>query len=269
MTMPIDLILVRHGESEGNIANKRSRAGDHKAFTEEFLLRPSSRWRLTNKGIFQAQTAGNWIKDNIGEKFDRYYVSECLRAMETASYLQLEDAKWNVDFNLRERDFGDIDVISDIEKQRKFGDELNNRERNPFFWVPPGGGESLANLSLRLHKVLSTLCRERGNKRVIIVSHGDVMWAFRVMIERMSQERFHQLYDSNHLYDKILNCQVLHYTRRNPFTNQLMPYMYWMRSVCTTDLSFSKNKWELIVRPEYNNEDLLKEVEKETRMIVK
>ena len=40
-----------------NVANRRSRAGDDSAFTEEFLQRHSSRWRLTDLGRAQAQAA--------------------------------------------------------------------------------------------------------------------------------------------------------------------------------------------------------------------
>jgi len=268
MTMPIDLVLVRHGESEGNVANCRSRRGNNDAFTTEFLARHSSRWRLTDKGIYQAQIAGDWIRNNISERFDRYYVSEYLRAMETASYLNFEDAKWYVDFYLRERDIGQLDVMSDEERRKRFAEELSRQQRDGFFWAPPGG-ESLANVSLRLDRVFNTLHRECSDKKVVIVCHGEVIWTFRVKLERMSQERFCELDKSNHPHNRIHNCQVLHYTRRNPETGQLMPYMHWMRSICPTDTSLSNNEWETIVRPKYSNWDLLREVKKEKRVITK
>jgi bisphosphoglycerate-dependent phosphoglycerate mutase len=34
---------------------------------------------LTDIGIKQAIQAGSWIKENIGENFDRYYTSEFVR----------------------------------------------------------------------------------------------------------------------------------------------------------------------------------------------
>jgi hypothetical protein len=51
MTMPMDLVLVRHGESEGNVVYGLARQGDHALFTPEFLSRHSSRWRLTRLGV--------------------------------------------------------------------------------------------------------------------------------------------------------------------------------------------------------------------------
>ena len=94
MTMPIDLVLVRHGESEGNAARRFSTAGDNSVFTDEFCSRHSSRLRLTDQGREQARVAGSWLKKNIGERFDRYLVSGYLRAMETAALLELPEAVW-------------------------------------------------------------------------------------------------------------------------------------------------------------------------------
>ena len=51
MPMPEDLYLVRHGESEGNLVNRRSRAGDDSLFTPEHVRRHSSEWHLTDRGI--------------------------------------------------------------------------------------------------------------------------------------------------------------------------------------------------------------------------
>jgi hypothetical protein len=39
MTMPIDVVLARHGESEGNVARRFSLAGDNSVLTEEFCAR--------------------------------------------------------------------------------------------------------------------------------------------------------------------------------------------------------------------------------------
>lgn len=69
---PLELVLVRHGQSEGNEAVARSQRGDLSAYTPEFKNKHSSTYRLTDKGIQQAKVAGQWIRENIGDKFDRY-----------------------------------------------------------------------------------------------------------------------------------------------------------------------------------------------------
>src|SRR4051812_7084854 len=135
MAMPIDLVLVRHGESEGNVAHNSSKAGDHSYFTPEFLGRPSSKWRLTDRGQEQARLAGKWIRDNLGEPFDRHYVAEFLRAMETAAHLGLAGAVWYCDFYLRERDWGRLGVISYEERSKRFAEDMQRRELDSFFWT--------------------------------------------------------------------------------------------------------------------------------------
>lgn len=260
MALPIDLVLVRHGESEGNVANRRSRRGNDSAFTEEFLRRHSSTWRLTERGRDQAAATGGWISRNIAERFERYYVSEYIRAMETAALLGLPDAQWYRDFNLRERDWGELDVMADGERKRRFAQELQRRRSDTFFWCPPNG-ESLAQLCLRVDRILFTLHRECADGRVIAVCHGEVMWAFRVRLERMSQTRFRELDRSRDPHDRIHNGQVLHYTRRDPDTGEVSPHADWVRSVLPEDPSLSRNAWERIVRPRFSNEELLREVE--------
>ena len=45
-----ELVLLRHGESEGNVAYEASVAGDHSMYSGAFLERHSALWRLTEKG---------------------------------------------------------------------------------------------------------------------------------------------------------------------------------------------------------------------------
>lgn len=265
MTMPLDLVLVRHGESEGNVAFGLSHQGDNSLFTPEFLSRHSSRWRLTARGVEQAQATGEWIRANISPSFDRCYVSEYLRAMETAAHLGLEDARWYREFYLRERDWGMLDLMTNEERRKRYSDELDRRKLDAFFWTPPGG-ESLASMCLRLDRILLTLHRECSDMRVILVCHGEVMWGFRVRLERMTQERYRELDQVREPKIKMHNCQVLHYTRHDPQTGELLPYLGWMRSLCPWDLSLSDNDWHPIQRVKYSNEELLGVVQKTPRL---
>lgn len=266
MTMPIDLVLVRHGESEGNVANKRSRAGDHSAFTPEFRERIGAVWRLTDRGRQQATIAGEWIRANLGDRFDRYYVSEYIRAQETAAHLNLPGARWFRDFYLRERDWGDMDVMPDDTRQERFAESLLRRERDGFYWTPPNG-ESIAQLCLRIDRVIDTLHRECSDKHVIIVCHGEVMWAFRVRLERMSQQHFQALGLSTNPYDRIHNCQILHYSRRDRGCGMIASHYRWMRSVCPTDLRLSSNTWQFVERQHFSSNDLLTQVEAVPQLI--
>ena len=261
MTMPIETIFVRHGESKGNVANRLSRQGDSSLFTEEFRARHSSNLRLSARGRDQAVIAGQWLKREFFNPygFDRHWVSTYIRAKETAGLLDLPDASWYEDFNLREREWGELDTMPDDERREKFSQAMAMQLTEPFLWRPLNG-ESIAELCLRERIVLDTLHRECSDKRVVIVCHGEVMWAYRVILERISPDRYKELDVSQDPFNRIHNCQILHYTRRNPTNGQIVPYPTWFRSVCPWDLSLSLNQWQEIKRPKYSNADLLKSV---------
>lgn len=267
MALPLDLILVRHGESEGNVAIHASRSGDDYWFEQpEFFDRHSSLWRLTDRGVEQAQAAGEWLRAEIGERFDRYYVSKYLRAKETALHLQLPDATWYSEFYLREREWGEMDVISESARRAKFAEQVKRLEMDAFYVRPPNG-ESYADLCLRIDRMLDTFHRECEGKRIVVVCHGEVMWAFRLRIERMSVGRFRELDVSKEPFDRINNCQILHYTRRDPFSGEINPYPNYMRSVCPWDTSRSSNIWLPIERRGSSNDDLRAELDLYPRVI--
>jgi len=263
---PYELILVRHGQSEGNEAVSRSKRGDLSAYTPEFKLKHSSAYRLTDKGVEQAKVAGKWIRENIGDHFDRYYTSEYVRAMETSALLDLPDAKWYTEIVLRERDKGQLDNVSWIERNEKFADEMARRKRDSFFWAPPGG-ESLANICNRIEHTFNTLRKECVNKRVLIVCHGEVMWAFRVRIERLSQIKFHQLQSSQNPKDLIHNTTILHYSRIHPVTKEVFPYFKFMRSTCPWKPEYNSDGWMEFDRPIYSNEELLQSAQSVPRYV--
>jgi broad specificity phosphatase PhoE len=276
--MPIDLVLVRHGQSEGNRVyelNKEAKLEGKnivdiigKEIHSQLLGRHSSVWRLTDKGIWQARCAGKWLRENGFFTFDRAFVSEYLRAQETAGYLGLDNVMWYRDLNLRERDWGQLENVAMLppEEEKYYLPELRRLRRDGYFGAPPGG-ESMAHLSLRTGRVNDTLHRDCSNERVIMVCHGEVMMAYRVYNERMSQARFRVLDMSEDPFDIIHNAQILHYTRRNPQTDELAPHLMWFRSICPWDMNLSRNIWEEIKRPKFTNEELLAEAAAVPRLI--
>lgn len=262
--LPIDLVLVRHGKSEGNAAKRLSESGDHSAYTDLFRDRHTSSFRLTDEGRCQAALAGKTLRHGgffpDGFRFDRFITSEYARAMETAGLLELSNASWYADYNLTERDWGELDNLPENERDEKFGDALRRRAIEPFFWRPPNG-ESFAQLCLRIDRVLQTLHRECSDKRVIIVCHGEVMRAFQVRLERLSQVRFKELMSSEDPLVRIYNCDILHYSRRDPQTGELARHANWVRRIRPTDGVTFQSYWTEIRRPRYSNEDLLRVVE--------
>jgi broad specificity phosphatase PhoE len=260
MTMPRDLVLVRHGYSEQNFALRAAKhRGDTSLFTPAFRARHGSQHRLTQEGRRQATTTGEWLHDNGLGRFDRMYTSDYVRARETAALLGLAGPGWYIDPMLREREWGDLEGLSWEERSEIMRQSLITKDTNPFYWVPPNG-RSIAQTTTQLRPLFDTLHRECSDKRVIIVCHGETMWTLRFMLERMTVEQWTELEDSQEPGVKIYNCQVLHYTRHHPVTNELSPYLGWMRSVCPTDVANSGPGWQEIVRRRFSNDELLASV---------
>lgn len=266
MTMPIDFVMVRHGESEGNRAKKKHRKGEGADIPAEFYKRSSSTFRLTERGIQQAQATGAWIRENLALPFDRYVCSEYVRAMETAAHLGLPGAQWNRETRIQERDWGDMDVVEPELRHTKFEEHVRRMKRDAFN-AAPANGESIAALCVRLWQPLHGLHQRFGDKRVLWVCHGEVMWGMRFLLERMTQPEWCTLEASKNPKKRIHNCQVLHYTRRNPETGELSSHLDWWRSVLPEDMTKSTNDWKPIVRRTFSNEDLLREVELVQRMV--
>jgi len=179
--------------------------------------------------------------------------------METAGLLNMDNADWNVEFIIRERDNGVLGGLSKKERKEEFADELKRRERDLFYWQPPGG-ESVATMCIRVDRFLKILESTCSGMRVLVVCHGNIMEGFRILLERITQDKWIQLRDSKDPTDKIHNCQIFWYSRRNPETRHIHGSSKWIKSICPWNTKLSTNKWERIERPNFTNEDLMKRV---------
>jgi broad specificity phosphatase PhoE len=263
--LPVDLILVRHGQSEGNVANKASRGADNSFFTPAFRERHSRDFRLTDRGIQQAVAAGVWLRKNVLQPLDRFYVSDYIRAKETAAYLELPSALWRQEFHLRERDKALMDNLPADEQERLFALEQKQYALDPFLSYPAGGGESIANLCSRLKSTMLSHWAERWpNSHVVCVCHGHVMRAFQLELEGLSHDDFLRLDTSRDFEDKIRNCQIFWYTRRDLSTGEETEHLTGRRSVCPWDPNGDYG-WKQFKRKKLTNAELLAEAHRYPR----
>ncbi len=226
MTMPHHLILIRHGESEGNVAGAAAKQGDLSHFTDEYVTTPGRRWQLTATGRAQAQATGAWLRELLADTrafgpVGRHYVSPYDRTRQTAGHLGLVDdsgrpAEWFLNRTLRERDWGDIETIpiGEFLESELYANNARRREIDPLYWRPPGG-ESICDVAEnRVRNFLDTLHREMGDRTVVAVSHGEFIRATRITLER-TDDATYVAWETDPV-QRIHNCEVFHYTRIVP-----------------------------------------------------
>ena len=154
------LILVRHGESEGN----RDRM---------FAVEPRP-LPLTELGYRQAREAGEKIACLF--KPCKVVASNYLRAHETARVIA-ERFGMSVDTEdqLHEREVGEL-------RGRSYDSIRSSPDYDPQrFWAwTPKGGESFLDVSKRVVPIIHRLAQMHLGRDVVVVSHGGVMktlWA--------------------------------------------------------------------------------------------
>ncbi len=258
--LPLNLVYFRHGQSERNLAGKKAYEENDDTLFEQIINKPSALAPLTPLGIEQARKSSDWVA-NMGITFGRHYVSSHVRAMETAGHLNLPNAIWYINNNLRERSGGVMEDMSPI-KRREYLSSLRSRGHLlDLFNFRPDRGESYADIAdLRWPHFLGTLHRECWHMDgVFVVCHGDIMWAARSIHERWTPRDFDDKRGAE-AHSKIPNCMVLHYTRVNPDTREVAPYLGWYRTCCPWQ-DLTPSAWEKIEYKRYSSEELLAQVE--------
>ena len=65
-----------------------------------------------------------------------------------------------------------------------------------------------------VREFLGMCAREYSDKKVIAVTHGEVMWATRFVLERLMPHEWQELDEQED--QRITNCSILQYTRLDP-----------------------------------------------------
>lgn len=185
----VQLILVRHGESDGNLA-----AAEADRIGAETIAVPArdADVLLSARGREQAAALGEHLgtlgPDEVPESI---WTSPYLRAQETAriaievSGLQLP---LRLDERLRDRELGVLDALTSLGVQRRLPLDAARRNWLGKFYYRPPGGESWADVALRVRSLLADLDREEDGRRVLLVCHDAVISLFRYVAERIPEQ---------------------------------------------------------------------------------
>ena len=263
MSMPNDLVFVRHGQSEANIVQRADRDETPHPSASDINDRPDWQQRLSPLGIEQAKQAKEWIDVHLGgaASFDARYLSPFLRTRETAAYIGgNECGEWTVDDRLAERSWGVYGIVPRAEQRQQF--PLTNKLHAATPWyVRFDGGESMPDVYGRFRDFQGTLHREQSDLRVIVVSHGDFINVARYGIERMLPEQWESM-DRDPRYT-IRNCSVTHYTRVNPLDpSDVREKLHWRRIIYPDVIAESPDngQWvELPARQRFTGTELLEQ----------
>lgn len=270
--LPLDVFIVRHGESEGNLALRKIKEHNHNSLSPEFWSRYTAHFRLTDKGNEQCSAVGKWLKEWLKDRslphFERHFVSTHVRALETAALLGLPDAAWEMDFQLHERDNGIWGSIPDQEWQERRDRSMLLKQNHHFYTSMPDG-ESIEDVCVRLRPFIGALDSAGINERNIIVAHGNVMQALRVIFEHISPDRYDELSKVNSHDFRIGNGQIIHYTRIDPVNPNSTRYdrFGWVRSINPWCPEYAGHDWRVIEKRRYSNDELLAMAENFPRLL--
>lgn len=207
---PAKLWLVRHGQSQGNVArDKADEAGLHEIDIDVRDVDVP----LSDLGHDQAEATGRWFAALSPEERPEVILSSpYLRARQTAEAICAAGGLSGpvrpiIDERLREREFGIFDRLTGVGIRAKFPEESAHRTKLGKFYHRPPGGESWADVILRLRSAMNTINLHYCDRRVLIVCHQVVVFCMRYILEELTEEEILRI-------DKeaeILNCGICVY----------------------------------------------------------
>lgn len=184
-----ELVLVRHGESVGNLA---AAAAGQQARARLDLEYRDPDTPLSDNGIAQAKALGRHVTQVAENERPQVVVgSPYVRAVSTMEHVLAGWAgapKPVLDERLRERDLGLFDGMTGQGIRDTYPEESARREAMGKFYYRPPGGESWTDVVLRVRGVLGDVRQEYGGRRVWVFSHQAVIMAFRYLLESLSEQ---------------------------------------------------------------------------------
>jgi broad specificity phosphatase PhoE len=186
---PSRLWIVRHGQSAGNVARDKADAAGHSRID---LTHRDVDVPLSPLGEQQSSALGHWFSQKE-EQPAVILASPYLRAKQTAEIFRAaggagHDCSICVDERLREKEFGNLDGLTRKGIVEFHPDQARFREVMGKFYHRPPGGESWADVILRLRSLLDTASLHHEGKPVMIVAHQVVVLCMRYILEGLTEE---------------------------------------------------------------------------------
>lgn len=207
------LAVVRHGQSTGNVTAQDAETGGAEQID---IPERDADVPLSDLGREQAKAVGTFLAGRA----DVAVVSPYLRARQTAELaLAGADVRVVVDERLRDRELGVLDLLTARGVQARLPDEARRRSRLGKFYYRPPGGESWADVLLRLRSLMRELRQDYPDGRVVLVAHEAIVLLVRYLTEQQSEAELMDVARDN----TIANCSVSSWVREG---GELRPELF-------------------------------------------
>jgi probable phosphoglycerate mutase len=179
--------IIRHGESVGNVA---AATAEEKGSDLIDIAERDADVPLSDTGEKQAEAVATWLNElGDDERPDVVVVSPYVRAKQTAEIaLKGLDIPAVRDERLRDRELGVLDLHTVHGIRSKFPEESKRRQRLGKFYYRPPGGESWADVLLRIRSLLRDVAEDHPEQRVLFFAHDAVVSLFRYVLEGLDEE---------------------------------------------------------------------------------
>jgi broad specificity phosphatase PhoE len=189
--MPVtNLILVRHGQSEGNVA---AESAERERLEQIAVPARDPDVPLSDLGRRQADAVGQWLSALPRDELPGIvWTSPYRRARETAELVLRTsnlDIDQRVDERLRDRDMGITDMLTASGIRARYPEEAERRSWIGKFYYRPPGGESWADVALRVRAVLTDIANTERHDTVLVTAHDVVILLFTYVAEGLDEER--------------------------------------------------------------------------------
>ena len=188
------LVLVRHGESAGNEAAAAARVAG-----AEVLAIPDREpdVPLTAVGLGQAAALGHALGRLLADgRTTRVWSSPYVRALQTTQLAVAAAGGGLVvryDERLRDRELGVLDLLTREGVANRYPVEAQRRQWWGKFYHRPPGGESWADVALRVRFFLFEVLATPGVERVVVVAHDAVVMLARYVLEGLDEHAVLQI----------------------------------------------------------------------------
>lgn len=187
---PASLRLIRHAESVANVDSALARQGGLEMWqTPE----RDPDVGLTERGTAQARAMGPALGRLLRGSAPVIWSSPFRRVADTvrlcleAAPSALSAAPVLVDERIRDRDLGILDRLTWAGTVARYPELAELRRRFGKFYFRPPGGESWADVGLRVRSALLDIRYEHEGQDVVVFAHDAVVLMFRYVLERLGE----------------------------------------------------------------------------------